>query len=134
MVEQLERTNPRLVERNGPGEIVELALPPPFATDRHLAAVGQLHSLRKLRIYNPPPTNLFTGRGIAGLRPLTNLTTLLFLCRPVPPGVLTAVAELPQLRTLYLTGADAPANEYPRLAGLTNLSELRIHSSRNFGE
>ena len=129
LVREIERENPRFVERNADGLVVNLLLHREWCNRTNLLIVAKLPGLRELRLQGGAPD-------VAGVRSLAaspSLSSLSFACfGQLPAGVLPAVADLPNIRQLRLVASDAPSADYMSLAGMSNLTELAISYSRNF--
>jgi hypothetical protein len=124
--------------RDSRGNIVSIALRGTNANDRALILVSTLTSVKELTIQGRGMGDECTREGISNLHKMTNLTHLRLLCVSPQPtleaGVFKEVCSLKSLESLILVSAYPERSEYPALANLQNLTELRLSYCTNFGD
>jgi hypothetical protein len=93
--------------------------------DADLAAIGGLVRLEALRVFNP---NDVTDHGIARLTGLHRLKTLIVISPKVTADGLARLAELRDLENLQIFGSQVTEAAVRRLAGLPKLRTLNLSS------
>jgi hypothetical protein len=135
LIQKIQRLGPSYVKRSDDGSVVGLTIPRDLGTDDTLELVEKVSSLRDLKFCVNQDTSRFTQRGAQSLGALTNLATLRIWCaNEFAPGVFYEIARLKGLEYLELVRSDAPQQDYVYLTNLSNLVELKLHMTPNFGD
>jgi len=135
LIQRVQKRGTDYVKRADDGNVVALTIPRDLGTDETLHLVENVWSLRDLKFYVSQDTSRFTKGGARSLGALTNLVALRIWCAQVfAPGVFYEITRLKGLECLELVGSDAPQQDYNYLTNLSNLAELKLDLTPNFGD
>lgn len=135
LIQRVQKRGTDCVKRADDGSVVALTIPRELGTDDTLYLVEKVWSLRDLKFYVNQDTSRFTKGGARSLGALTNLVALRIWCaQEFAPGVFYEITRLKDLQCLELVGSDAPQQDYDYLTNLSNLAELQLDLTPNFGD
>jgi len=121
--------------RDATGRIIEARIGYTNLTDSNLFLLSKINSIQSLWMRGGPSKKYISTEDLSSLHKLTNLIELHAGCFLAywKPGVFEQICELRGLKKLNLYYSfPAAAENYARLAQLTNLEELRITGTTNF--
>ena len=127
LVREIDREETGFVTRDADGRVVRLVLKGDQCRATNLAVAAKLPALRELVLYAGLRRDVLDAEGISALFNCSELSTLV-LSRygRLRPGVIPAIAELPNLRRLQLISTIPPAHEEPVLARLSSRIEVTV--------
>lgn len=134
LLEKIEKVAPDQIQRRNDGVPISLILSHSMLNDQNIHLLSGVLSIHKIVLISSPKSTI-TLHGVEELVAMTNVLSLTMECfKALPNNYISAVSKMKQLRSIGLIGNDAPILEYQYISKMTNLEEIVILYSENYGD